>query len=557
MSRSTDQNLSSSLCAMLSDVPYHLAEINPQLFIDTVGHSVLRLAAVVMASSVILQPLGSGLQTLFSTIKTVKINKSESAVLGARMLRLTELIVSPLLRVPDLSKCRGLRQVILHFVELCNKVRQSISQHDDAGLLKRVFCRETFKRQFLDCNRLLDNFSHEVLIGFTGKTLEKLSNSSIEAIIDRDQALHSVLSSHTETICSEMRNGFLSLQQQLAYSTGSLGSTGIHNTLPGQIQNLYSPTHPQYSTVPVFDVSLTSSLSSPTIQVCVECSNAEATLYCCQCDTYLCQLCSVEIHRPRSLRNHSIAPVASPSLACDSFPNVNNVVNVQQSFLDFSANRDNNVVVAPSDEDIFHFDSGSKFEEVIRNCADIGRGTVIKIKNLRHLEKLDLFGIKSDDFTPLMWMINLKELILSVGNISDISPLSSLSNLIVLDLTRTRVSDVSPLADLVKLEVLFLQFTKIQDISPLSGLVNLRVLGLGNTRVKNLAPLSYLSLQYLILENSDVSDITPLLRSRGFIGEYRLRNDIYEPALFLSKDQVSEAQTRLMRSKFPMLNIYL
>ncbi|KAL0239403.1 hypothetical protein GEMRC1_009511 [Eukaryota sp. GEM-RC1] len=49
--------------------------------------------------------------------------------------------------------------------------------------------------------------------------------------------------------------------------------------------------------------------SKQDVVICFECEEAPATLFCADCDAHHCEECSSLIHRPKTLRSHSVVPI--------------------------------------------------------------------------------------------------------------------------------------------------------------------------------------------------------------------------------------------------------
>ena len=106
---------------------------------------------------------------------------------------------------------------------------------------------------------------------------------------------------------------------------------------------------------------------------------------------------------------------------------------------------------------------------------------------------------------------NATELSIYRRNVSDLSPLKDLRHLQELDVSTTQVSDLSPLKDLVHLRVLDLACTQVHDLSPLKELFHLEQLNIEGTQVTDLSPLKDLHhLQSLLVGSTQVSDLSPL-----------------------------------------------
>ncbi|KAL0211327.1 hypothetical protein P9112_009625 [Eukaryota sp. TZLM1-RC] len=220
---SISRSLIFSLCKTISNIKEDLAEWQPQQFIDTVTTPVISTVTLLSSQSSLFGPAGSALGALFSTIKKVKINKTQAAVLGGRVLRVTKLTFTPIEAHPELTESPVITEVLDNFVDVCCKVNSILKQHDDSKWFKKAFVRDKFKREFEMCNKLLEDFSSELLKGFVGKTYGKLpplSSQKMDAIVDYDQEdFQEALASHNRELLRQLRIELSELQKQIASST--------------------------------------------------------------------------------------------------------------------------------------------------------------------------------------------------------------------------------------------------------------------------------------------------------------------------------------------------
>ena len=154
------------------------------------------------------------------------------------------------------------------------------------------------------------------------------------------------------------------------------------------------------------------------------------------------------------------------------------------------------------DDDLYYFRSNSEVESL----------DISPISYLSNLEKLEIY-IEINSIEPFRQLINLKELNLSIKEVSDISILSNLVNLKILYLSGPEIKNIEAIKYLVNLEQLYLGGYHIEDFSSLSYLVNLKVLGISCKKfkdhlnqIKGLIKLEKLSLS----SYSDLTDISPL-----------------------------------------------
>ncbi|KAL0238181.1 hypothetical protein GEMRC1_012654 [Eukaryota sp. GEM-RC1] len=188
-----------------------------------VSGPVISTVTLLTSCSGVFSPFGLALGTLFASIKNVKINKTQAAVLGARVLRLTKLTLSPNETNTELAQSPIISDLLNNFASVCDRVNTVVKQHDDSKWYKKTFTHSKFKREFEMCNKLLDDFSTEILIAYAGKTFEKLpplSQQKIEAIIDFDEEkFQTALADHNQVLLKEIRTEFRELEKQLSITT--------------------------------------------------------------------------------------------------------------------------------------------------------------------------------------------------------------------------------------------------------------------------------------------------------------------------------------------------
>ncbi|MBL4632594.1 MAG: hypothetical protein JKY56_01905, partial [Kofleriaceae bacterium] len=131
---------------------------------------------------------------------------------------------------------------------------------------------------------------------------------------------------------------------------------------------------------------------------------------------------------------------------------------------------------------------------------------------LANLRSLDLAGSKVSDITPLANLTKLTRLRLTRSEVLDLRPLAKLNQLVMLDLSDTPVSDVEPLAQFTKLASLNLSTTQISDVAPLARITTLSFLNLSATQISDVEPLATLALEHLVLDHTDIVDLTALAK---------------------------------------------
>ncbi len=135
--------------------------------------------------------------------------------------------------------------------------------------------------------------------------------------------------------------------------------------------------------------------------------------------------------------------------------------------------------------------------------------TLSKLRNL----SLDRTSIES--LSPLFGHKSLSALSAVRTNICDLTPLSGLKQMKRLRLDRTQVSDLKPLSTLEKLKELSLNFCPVGDLKPLSNCQKLIHLYLRKTKVSDITPIAGYKLQDLLLDGSELADITPIKSNRS------------------------------------------
>ena len=138
------------------------------------------------------------------------------------------------------------------------------------------------------------------------------------------------------------------------------------------------------------------------------------------------------------------------------------------------------------------------------------------------------------DITGLEFALSLKELYLGGRNrITDLRPLANLTNLVELHIWHREVADmppvtnldISPLSGLINLEFLVLENSGISDISLLTELKALQGLGLSANNIEDISPLAGLKkLQRLDLSENNIKDLSPLAGLTNLL-ELRIRDN--------------------------------
>ena len=120
-------------------------------------------------------------------------------------------------------------------------------------------------------------------------------------------------------------------------------------------------------------------------------------------------------------------------------------------------------------------------------------------------------GYLIEDFSPLAYATNLKDLRVTDAALTDLSLISGCENLKTLFVGNCMVTDLSPLSGLSALESLTLMNLRVSDLTPLADHAALKHLDLTDCDVSDLAPLSDCAgLETLILAGNLVTDISPV-----------------------------------------------
>jgi Leucine-rich repeat (LRR) protein len=125
--------------------------------------------------------------------------------------------------------------------------------------------------------------------------------------------------------------------------------------------------------------------------------------------------------------------------------------------------------------------------------------------------ELELLGATDESLKSLSKVPWLKNLRLTVCNVTDISAVAELKGLRKLDATGCMgITDVKPLSGLTELVEVSLQRTAVKDIAPLANLAKLEALDLGATKIDLAQLKSFKRLKRLSLVGIDAKDWSPL-----------------------------------------------
>jgi hypothetical protein len=136
------------------------------------------------------------------------------------------------------------------------------------------------------------------------------------------------------------------------------------------------------------------------------------------------------------------------------------------------------------------------------------------LRKLTRVRRLNAFAVKAPEFSWLAGMSGLETALLTGSSIVDLSPLAGASRLQELSLSWTgAIQDLRPLARLTSLRSLDVEDSLVSDLSPLAGLPSLERLQIGGSRVASLAPLASIkTLRYLRADGNEISDLAPLAK---------------------------------------------
>jgi len=145
------------------------------------------------------------------------------------------------------------------------------------------------------------------------------------------------------------------------------------------------------------------------------------------------------------------------------------------------------------------------------NCSNTLVISLFPVRNLNHLEFLDVSDTPVDDLAPLQYSTSLKELNCSFTLLDDLSPISGLYKLEKLECAGLRIYNPDFAKELVNLRELNLSETKIHDLSAIAGLTKLEELDVSETGIRNFEAMSvFTGLRYLNAESTSISRLDPL-----------------------------------------------
>jgi len=218
--------------------------------------------------------------------------------------------------------------------------------------------------------------------------------------------------------------------------------------------------------------------------------------------------------------------------------------------------------------DITVFETLSQIEYL-----SLSRNEIKNIRSLSYLTQLKILNMnynQINSIAPLSILKNMTNLVISNNPINDLSPLASLEGLELLKMENIGYkTDITPLSFLINLEELFIgEGNQINDLAPLESLPNLALINIDNDlitdeRLEIITPFLAAtdSLDYLMLRNNKISDITPLASLTGVKALNLSNNQISDltPLFELSQlrlvhlrgNPLSESQLDKLRSALP------
>jgi internalin A len=150
--------------------------------------------------------------------------------------------------------------------------------------------------------------------------------------------------------------------------------------------------------------------------------------------------------------------------------------------------------------------------KVIRTTLKISSKKEVKLSDLKKLKSIYAEDTKNknSNLQGLENAVNLVDLILPGHNIKNITPLSKLKKIEFLVLEGNQIKDLSPLSGLSRLESLLISGNQIKNLAPLKNLHKLTSLLASGNQVADLGPLQKLNVEWIIMNDNKIQDLTPL-----------------------------------------------
>ncbi len=145
------------------------------------------------------------------------------------------------------------------------------------------------------------------------------------------------------------------------------------------------------------------------------------------------------------------------------------------------------------------------------DCSNTLIISLSSLRNLNHLEALDVSNTPIDDLSPLTYSTSIRSLDCSFTLVNDLSVIEGLYNMERLACAGIRISDPGFASSMTGMRDLDLSETDIHDLAPLRQMVLLEDLDISGTGVRDLeAVTSFKGLKYLDAEGTSVSSVKPL-----------------------------------------------
>ncbi len=123
---------------------------------------------------------------------------------------------------------------------------------------------------------------------------------------------------------------------------------------------------------------------------------------------------------------------------------------------------------------------------------------------------LDLDGNQITDISQFSKLKHLSGLDISYNPVTDISDISKCTNLWDLKISGNNIIDYAPIGELTDMEILTLENSNCTDFSFIEKLTKLWNLDISDNNISDISFLKELPLSFLILNNNNISDISPI-----------------------------------------------
>jgi Leucine-rich repeat (LRR) protein len=194
----------------------------------------------------------------------------------------------------------------------------------------------------------------------------------------------------------------------------------------------------------------------------------------------------------------------------------------------------------------------------------ISRGQITDIDFLRHASQLRSLRISNNsivDWTGLKYLTQLETLDITATHCQNIDFLAYLPNLRSLKMGENAVANIAALSNCPHLVYLELYKNGITDITPLAALIKLNWINLSVNTIKDLSPLQTLqNLEVLMLYNCNLHDdnlipLLPKLKQLGISGNFLTRLPALPPTLTMIHCDHNYIDDLQPLSKLPLLQV--